>query len=56
MGKTAVFVLSILHMIKPEKGAVQALVMTHTRELAKQVIAAKTFSICVVSLQLDEGR
>eukprot|EP00747_Dinoflagellata_sp_TGD_P140289 gnl/TRDRNA2_/TRDRNA2_175985_c0_seq1.p1 gnl/TRDRNA2_/TRDRNA2_175985_c0~~gnl/TRDRNA2_/TRDRNA2_175985_c0_seq1.p1 ORF type:complete len:441 (-),score=2.86 gnl/TRDRNA2_/TRDRNA2_175985_c0_seq1:111-1433(-) len=36
MGKTAVFVLSILHMIKPEKDRCQAVVITHTRELAIQ--------------------
>jgi ATP-dependent RNA helicase UAP56/SUB2 len=36
MGKTAVFVLSILHMIKPEKDKCQAVVITHTRELAIQ--------------------
>lgn len=37
MGKTAVFVLSILHMIKPEKNTCQAVVLTHTRELALQI-------------------
>jgi len=37
MGKTAVFVLSILHQIQPVDGQVSALVMTHTRELAVQI-------------------
>jgi len=37
MGKTAVFVLSILHMLKPEANTCQALVLTHTRELAQQI-------------------
>jgi superfamily II DNA/RNA helicase len=37
MGKTAVFVLSILHQIQPIDGQVSALVMTHTRELAVQI-------------------
>merc|ERR1711985_210266 len=36
MGKTAVFVLAILHMLKPEEGVCHALVLTHTRELAMQ--------------------
>lgn len=37
MGKTAVFVLSILHQLVPVDGQVSALVMTHTRELAVQI-------------------
>jgi len=37
MGKTAVFVLSILHQLQPEKGKVQVLVLAHTRELAYQI-------------------
>lgn len=37
MGKTAVFVLSILHQLEPVEGQVSALVMTHTRELAVQI-------------------
>lgn len=37
MGKTAVFVLSILHQIQPVDGQVSAIVMTHTRELAVQI-------------------
>jgi len=36
MGKTAVFVLSILHMLKVEENHCQAVVVTHTRELAIQ--------------------
>jgi len=37
MGKTAVFVLSTLHLIEKEKGIV-AVVITHTRELAYQIL------------------
>lgn len=37
MGKTAVFVLSTLHLIEKEKQIV-ALVITHTRELAYQIL------------------
>jgi len=37
MGKTAVFVLSTLHLIEKEKNIV-ALVITHTRELAYQIL------------------
>lgn len=37
MGKTAVFVISILQNLEPKKGIVQALVLCHTRELAFQV-------------------
>eukprot|EP01025_Chloroclados_australasicus_P037043 TRINITY_DN3771_c0_g4_i1.p2 TRINITY_DN3771_c0_g4~~TRINITY_DN3771_c0_g4_i1.p2 ORF type:complete len:443 (-),score=56.25 TRINITY_DN3771_c0_g4_i1:198-1526(-) len=37
MGKTAVFVLSILHQIEPKDGQVSALVLCHTRELAFQI-------------------
>lgn len=37
MGKTAVFVLSILHQIQPVDGQTSAIVMTHTRELAVQI-------------------
>jgi ATP-dependent RNA helicase UAP56/SUB2 len=40
MGKTAVFVISILQNLEPKKGVPQALVLCHTRELAFQVIAA----------------
>lgn len=37
MGKTAVFVLSTLHLIEKEKNVV-AVVITHTRELAYQIL------------------
>eukprot|EP00878_Enallax_costatus_P000762 GHUV01000880.1.p1 GENE.GHUV01000880.1~~GHUV01000880.1.p1 ORF type:complete len:429 (+),score=142.27 GHUV01000880.1:187-1473(+) len=37
MGKTAVFVISILQNLEPKKGVVQALVLCHTRELAFQI-------------------
>lgn len=37
MGKTAVFVISILQNLEPKKGCVQALVLCHTRELSFQV-------------------
>lgn len=37
MGKTAVFVLGVLHQLEPENGKVAALVLSHTRELAQQV-------------------
>lgn len=37
MGKTAVFVLGILHQLEPETGKVAAVVLSHTRELAQQV-------------------
>jgi len=37
MGKTAVFVLSILQQLDPQRGNVQALIICHTRELAYQI-------------------
>jgi len=37
MGKTAVFVLSILHQIDPEEGVLDSIVVCHTRELAFQI-------------------
>jgi len=37
MGKTAVFVLSILHMLKLETTSCQTVVVAHTRELSLQV-------------------
>jgi ATP-dependent RNA helicase UAP56/SUB2 len=37
MGKTAVFVLSVLQQIVPEDGVVDSLVLCHTRELAYQI-------------------
>ena len=39
MGKTAVFVLSILQQLDPKPGEVSAIIMCHTRELAYQVRA-----------------
>ena len=37
MGKTAVFVLSVLQQIEPQQGQVAAVIICHTRELAYQV-------------------
>jgi ATP-dependent RNA helicase UAP56/SUB2 len=37
MGKTAVFVLSVLQRIVPEDGVVDSIVLCHTRELAYQI-------------------
>ena len=37
VGKTAVFVLAVLHQLEPEDGKVSAIVVAHTRELAQQV-------------------
>ena len=37
MGKTAVFVLSILQQLDPKPGECHALILCHTRELAFQV-------------------
>jgi len=37
MGKTAVFVLSTLHQLEAKEGAVGAIVLCHTRELAYQI-------------------
>eukprot|EP00967_Tisochrysis_lutea_P120237 scaffold196938_cov17-Tisochrysis_lutea.AAC.1 len=37
MGKTAVFVLSVLQQLDPKPGEVSAIVLCHTRELAYQV-------------------
>lgn len=37
MGKTAVFVLSILQQLDPKEGEVAAIVLCHTRELAYQI-------------------
>lgn len=36
MGKTAVFVISVLQQLEPVDGQVSALVLCHTRELAFQ--------------------
>ena len=40
MGKTAVFVISVLQQLEVTSGTVGALVMCHTRELAYQVRGA----------------
>jgi hypothetical protein len=37
MGKTAVFVLSVLQQLEPVDGEVGAIIICHTRELAYQV-------------------
>ena len=37
MGKTAVFVLSVLQQLEPVAGQVAAVIICHTRELAFQV-------------------
>jgi ATP-dependent RNA helicase UAP56/SUB2 len=37
MGKTAVFVLTILHQLADNPKPISALVMCHTRELAYQI-------------------
>ena len=37
MGKTAVFVLSLLHRIEPDSEPFSAIIMCHTRELAFQI-------------------
>ena len=37
MGKTAVFVIAVLHQIRPTPNIVSAIVLGHTRELAFQV-------------------
>jgi len=37
MGKTAVFVLSTLHLLEPVDGEVHVLVLAHARELAFQI-------------------
>ena len=38
MGKTAVFVLSVLQQLEPQENQVAAVIVCHTRELAFQVI------------------
>lgn len=50
MGKTAVFVLSILHQIEPVSGQIAGLVLCHTRELTYQVCFANPFFFCVDSI------
>jgi ATP-dependent RNA helicase UAP56/SUB2 len=46
VGKTAVFVLAVLHQLEPEDGKVAALVVAHTRELAQQVNSSRSFHFC----------
>lgn len=59
MGKTAVFVLSILQQIKVESdettkiAKVGALIMAHTRELAFQVIILFSASLCCIAFLLS---
>jgi superfamily II DNA or RNA helicase len=42
VGKTAVFVLAVLHQLEPEDGKVACLVIAHTRELAQQARSLHT--------------
>lgn len=49
MGKTAVFVISILQNLEPKKGVVQALVLCHTRELSFQVSQLLQISALMLS-------
>jgi ATP-dependent RNA helicase UAP56/SUB2 len=50
MGKTAVFVLTILNRMEESAGPVSCLVLAHTRELAYQI--EKEFSRFIVNLKL----
>ena len=43
MGKTAVFVLSVLQQLEPVENEVAALIICHTRELAYQVERSPPF-------------
>jgi superfamily II DNA/RNA helicase len=43
VGKTAVFVLAVLHQLEPEDGKVACLVIAHTRELAQQARILRAF-------------
>ena len=45
MGKTAVFVVSVLQQLDPVEGKVSVLVLCHTRELAYQVRLTNRSSI-----------
>lgn len=61
MGKTAVFVISILQNLEPKKGVVQALVLCHTRELSFQVgsdilITGSRWQKCMTEQGLRCGR
>ena len=57
MGKTAVFVLSVLQQLEPVENEVAALIICHTRELAYQVrrgaSAASTASVPARSRRHD---
>lgn len=46
MGKTAVFVLSVLQQLEPVDGEVGAVVICHTRELAYQVRGSVVWRVC----------
>ena len=50
MGKTAVFVLSVLQQLEPEEGKVGAIVICHTRELAFQARLPPVAVCCSASL------
>jgi ATP-dependent RNA helicase UAP56/SUB2 len=50
MGKTAVFVLTVLQQIEAVDGQVSAIVLCHTRELAFQVPGFLISSFCAVAL------
>ena len=56
MGKTAVFVLSVLQQLEPQENQVAAVIVCHTRELAYQVIALFdrnwTFSWHILTVRL----
>uniref|UniRef100_A0A7S0GXV2 RNA helicase n=2 Tax=Amorphochlora amoebiformis TaxID=1561963 RepID=A0A7S0GXV2_9EUKA len=59
MGKTAVFVLSTLHLIRPEKesgkNVIDTLVLAHTRELAHQIREEfKRFSQYLPDIECEE--
>lgn len=44
MGKTAVFVVSVLQQLEPVEGKVSVLVLCHTRELAFQVLPSPAYT------------
>jgi superfamily II DNA/RNA helicase len=46
MGKTAVFVISVLQQLEVTTGEVGALIMCHTRELAYQARRARSLRRC----------
>lgn len=55
MGKTAVFVLSVLQQLEPVDGQVAAVIVCHTRELAYQASFQTLFdSLPKLSSGLDE--